>query len=547
MSVIIQPDDFPKKEFAEALTIGDEQTIKMMFKESDVAEIQKSLERYKQSLSPSKGGIEWAQLGWQQFRNVPVVALIRLYPDEKFLSLALQKWCGLRILSEIYESYKYRQLYINNKPVTISNFFRERNILFLFDTTLCEKYIKHNRYIYSQALKPPIAWQECNSGVMKCEPYESAKTNKWRRGETDLERAEEFEFLKIKLFGVINNRSPLQYLSSLEEKENAALRKGLDTTESIDAIIKAFYERSCPKPIWNTSSVTYQEYPGWYFDVDVPYVLLFYKRLCENLDEKIVYVNEFKARSLIKEKEEVKLNTYSFLETFQNYADKSYFETFRDRYVIHEPFTWVPYAHPDYQICACHVVMYFLSPTQLHQTYLIARFFPEIEFIQDCLRWMKDPTEEKIKIILEKVNPSGEKLKYDSFESLYNRYCHKVFPVVPHTIVSEQNYGPSLDEADVSYLDEVDVSSRDELVLVVSNTSILGLLLSDQITTGPEFSADGSDDMVKPKYHALSFDGDYIRTIIARKKIKPLKTVYTESIKDSYDFSELSKSSFMDE
>ena len=376
------PEDFPKGCLAEALRIGDVDTIDLMFTESDAKEINLSLKKYRNSLRTTRGKIRFAELGWQQLGRVPDVALIRHYPSAH-LEKALRLWCSLEGTTEdLYEDYKQRVLFINNRPVVIENSWHlSRSYVFAIGVLSYERLLFKSQ-TYALKHREPVGFEKDLGGVLALARSEKTPSlAEWKRGRTDVERKYEFYLIQELLFGSVHKETELECMVQIERKQLRILRGLLETEYPVERIKQEFYEQAYTAGS-GTLGETLKTYPRWHFDLKVPHFTLFYRRLFENSNYNQVYTNEDEYRRNLIDypRELIQVNVKTLRATWKNYPPpaRTYLDSLLIKPKLGAPLVWEPYEDPTHQLCACLITLYFFAPSQIEQTENLARLLPPI-------------------------------------------------------------------------------------------------------------------------------------------------------------------------
>lgn len=437
---LIRPEDFPRKCFVEALRIADFNTIKLMFQESDEGRINLSLEKYKSSLSPASGRIIYAELGWQQFGRVPVVALIRYCP-QKDLIRALYFWCSLtKYTEDVYEDYKRRVLYVHNKPIVISKrYTHQGECVFLYGVPKYIGLFRTTRF-FSLKYRQAVGFEDDLGELLTFFESEPHSLSQWQRGKTRAERNVEFYLVQKLLFGLDHHKTRVDCLVNIEKQQLKCLRGLLDSADPIEQIKQRFYDLSYTKKP-RAPAVRWGTYPRWHFNLNPSHPILFFKRLSENVDLKTKYKDEIDYWGILRSCNEIKVDVEALRETWQNYPDpaKSYLDLLLKKETLVPALTWAPYQNPTHQLCACYITFYFLSPSRIKQTRKVAQLVRPTELFALILKWSEDRTEETISNIVERLefNEDYNKLKFDFW---YSVWCSRLLPV-PNQFVTDTNSG----------------------------------------------------------------------------------------------------------
>ena len=466
---MIEPEAFPKKLFAEALEIGDLETIEAMFTVGDTGELKQSLERYKTSLEIAQGDILYAELGWQQFRKVPAVALVRRYPESS-MEDALSKWCGLEYdLEDMSDTYEYQILYINNRPCRVH---LEESVIekYVFLTNPADYNVvityDDDCTIYTLKRRESIAWEESSGGILAFSNSREKDLAKWKRGTTEFGRRDEHTLLSYRLLGEYLGW-PIGCLEPLVDRQRQHLDKLIKTNDSIQTVIQNFYTLSYKE----SDGGECEPFPAWQCDVHIPPEVLFYKRLSENCDLDFEYTSEEEFREHLKSLKSLNVCVDGLKKTWaeERKEVKDYLDLIITKKTLDAPLTWNPYEEPIDQLLACLLVLHYLSPSKIHQTRSIAKYgHDETETLNLILDWAEDPTVEKIKHL-------GEILEFKDSKDAKNLplslVFHKVIPVVPEIITD--SFG------------SIRSGFREELRLVKAKGDKYGLLFCNRVLQPP--------------------------------------------------------------
>ena len=434
----IRPEDFPRKCFVEALRIADSNTIKLMFEEADEGKINRSLEKYKSSLSPASGRIIYAELGWQQFGRVPVVALIRYCPKRDLIE-ALYSWCFfIKHTEDIYEDYKRRVLYVHNKPIVIDKkYTHQGGCVFLYGVP---EYITifHTARFFLLKYRQAVGFENDLGKILAFSDADVRELSQWQRGRTRTERNVEFYLVQKLLFGLKLRKTKVDCLVNIEKQQLKCLRGLLDSDYPIEQIKQRFYDLSYTKKP-RASAVRWETYPKWHFNLNTSFPILFFKRLSENVDLKKEYKDELYYWSTLRHSHEVKVDVEALRETWQNYPDpaKNYLNLLLKKETLGPALTWAPYQNPNHQLCACYITFYFFSPSRIKQTRKVAQLIRPNKLFALILKWSEYRTEKNISNIVKHLEFKEDYNKF-KFDFWYSAWCSGLLPV-PEQFITDTN------------------------------------------------------------------------------------------------------------
>ena len=337
----------------------------------------------------AEGRMFYAPLEWRRLVNLPVVALIRNFP-EKDLKSAVSSWCGLSL--EKYKPREYNSAYMNllgwykNRAYIL----HEDNLLRIQDDELyCRgvsfftKYLDHpdgskkNFHLVYLQFREPIASETVRTDIPFDErPFLSLNIRRcnldtWKRNLNPDWGDQEFLFIRHLLLGRVSDganplfkkqsKSSVQYITEAVKNSKDSMKKIYSDWRTCDFTLD---------PAVQTEEMDFLRVYLFQFLVNVPRTLLFYTAVVECIDtkeqlpkvERECYEFCLENRGLM-----VEIKKRQLQQTWARFDNgkKLYFDSLLEYPFTEEVFTWKAFDNKWDQLNACFTTMMFLSPFQL--------------------------------------------------------------------------------------------------------------------------------------------------------------------------------------
>ena len=335
----------------------------------------------------------------------PFVVLVRNYPGDS-LTLALRKWSGFATLSgdvqKIFEEYitqiyTYEGLSYRVKTLKTKQVGRRHIILDLSFYSDSLAGLQRRDVIVYRQFRPLIANETARDGLVVLDP-DNFDLDSWKRPPSPQWLHHEVAlFMHLVVGGVCSTN----FLPEAHEANLRVVAEGLaDLTRDVRDVVSALERSPHTLEFVQGRLGRLDSYYRWQLRGKVPGNILFYLAVanCSTQTDQSLAGAGFQDTELLDVDNIVKLDTAKLRKSWARLPDASQHLLGG---LLEKPFnndvvTWPPYEDAHTQMCACVIVVYFLSPCMYK--YLTRISSLDLGRHQDlvtlCLRWARDKRRE---------------------------------------------------------------------------------------------------------------------------------------------------------